>query len=63
MCMRRIILSSVACLAVEYFSTSHTRQDFRGEKCFNIQCVFCIDIRTVHLDIIKVLFIHRLMQK
>ena len=31
--MRRIILSSVACLAVQYFSTLfHKRQDFRRKK-------------------------------
>ena len=30
--MRRIILSSVACPAVQYFSTSHKRHAFRGKK-------------------------------
>jgi hypothetical protein len=39
--MRRIILPSVACLAVPYFSTlSHKRHDFRGKKLLNIKCVF-----------------------
>jgi DNA-directed RNA polymerase alpha subunit len=33
--LRRVILSSVACLAVEHFSTllvSHKRQDFRNNE-------------------------------
>ena len=30
--MRRIIVFSVACLTVQYFSTFHQRHDFRGEK-------------------------------
>jgi hypothetical protein len=38
--MRRIILPSVACLAVPYFSTlSHKRHDCR-KKFLNIKCVF-----------------------
>jgi len=37
--MRRITVSSVACLALPYFSTLFYKQQLR--KCFlNIQCVF-----------------------
>ena len=37
--MRRIILASVTCPALPYFSTlSHERQDFR-QKFLNIKCI------------------------
>jgi hypothetical protein len=40
--MRRIILSSVACLALQHFSTlSHTRHDFR-EKVIEYKICFLI---------------------
>jgi hypothetical protein len=39
--MRRIILSSVACLAVLYFSTLfHKQHEFRGKNLLKIKCVF-----------------------
>jgi hypothetical protein len=36
--MRRIILSSAACLAVTYFSTPHKRHYFR-QKLLNTKCI------------------------
>jgi hypothetical protein len=67
-CMRRIILPSVACLAVSYFSTlSHKQHDFRGKKLVNIKCVFWfylkllsenfLILRIIERDVINV---HRL---
>jgi len=39
--MRRIVLPSVTCPAVQYFSTLfHTRHDFRKKKLLNPKCVF-----------------------
>jgi hypothetical protein len=39
--MRHIILSSVACPAVQYFSSlSHKMHDFRGKKLLHIKSVF-----------------------
>jgi hypothetical protein len=43
--MRRIILSSVASLALPHFSLCHKRHDFRGGGgggLLNIKCVFCL---------------------
>ena len=35
------ILSSVACLALQYFSTlSHKRYDYREKKLLNVKCFF-----------------------
>jgi hypothetical protein len=43
--MCRIILSSVACLAVPYFSTLyHKRHDIR-KKLLNIKCVFLFSLQ------------------
>ena len=43
--IRRIILSSVVCFPVPYFSTlSHKRHDFR-KKLLNIKCVFWFSLK------------------
>jgi hypothetical protein len=44
--IRRIIMSSVACLPVPHISTLyHKRHDFRGEKELNIKCVFWFSLQ------------------
>jgi hypothetical protein len=44
--MRRIILSSVACLALPYFITpSRNRHYFRGGKKFNLKCVLFFSLQ------------------
>ena len=44
--MCRIILPSVACLTVPYFTTlSYTRQDFREGKMVNKKCVFLFHLQ------------------
>jgi len=44
--MRHIVLSSVACPAMQYFSTlSHNRPDFRKKKLLNIKCVFWFSLQ------------------
>ena len=46
--MRRVILSSVACPALHYFSTlSHKRTIFENEKLLNIKCVLIFPINCV----------------
>jgi hypothetical protein len=61
--MRPIILSSVACVALPYFSTSsNKRHDFRGKSywtqnvCFDFLCNFCLKyffiLRRIQRDII-----------
>jgi hypothetical protein len=51
--MRRIILSSVACLALPYFSTlSHKRHDFQKK---NIEHNACILIRSTTFHILKII--------
>jgi len=40
------VLSTVACPAVQYFSTlSHKRDDFRKTKLSNIKCIFGLPLR------------------
>jgi hypothetical protein len=62
--MRRIMLSSTVCLALQYFSTlSHKRHDFREKKLLNTKCVFLYSLKfylkhfTVRRNIIT--YVHR----
>jgi hypothetical protein len=59
--MRRIILSSVASLAIPYFSTlPHKRQDFQEEKnLLNIKCVFRFSVQLLS----KTFLILRIIQE
>jgi len=48
------VLSSVACLALQYFSTfSHKRRDFKNKKVLNIQCVLIFSTAFITNDMIK----------
>ena len=63
--MRRVVLSSMACPAVQYFSTlSHKRQDFRRKKKFTEHIMYVLIssrilsetfliLRRTELDMIK----------
>jgi hypothetical protein len=58
--MRSIILSSLACMVVKYFSTlSHKRRNIR-KKILNIKFVFCISLKV--LPEIRVFLILRRIQ-
>jgi hypothetical protein len=58
--MRRIILSSVARLAVPYFSTlSHKRHDFRKKMLLNIKCVFWFSVQLLSETFLVLRRIHR----
>jgi hypothetical protein len=46
--MRRIILSSVACPALQHFPTYHKRHDFRKGVIEHVICVF--DLRSIFLS-------------
>jgi len=45
--MCRIILSSLDCLAVPYFSTSHERYDFKEKVTEHKICVFNLSVTLV----------------
>ena len=45
-CVRRVILPSVACPSLQYFSPlSHKRHDFRGGGSFSTKCVFWFSLQ------------------
>ena len=51
--MRRVILSYVDCLGLQYFSAlSHKRHDLGGGELLNKNCVFCVSpqFRLRHLS-------------
>jgi len=58
-CLRRVILSSVAGPAVPYFSTlSHKRHDFRKKSYTNINCVLIFST-----NLSKVFLILRMIER
>jgi len=59
-CMRRVVLSCVACPAVQYLSTLfHTQYDFRGGKkkhivCFDFLYNFCLKHVSFYEELSKI---------
>ena len=51
------VLPSVACHALQYFSTlSHKRHDFRGKKLLNVKCVFWLLVQLVFWLLVQLVF-------
>ena len=62
--MSRIMLSSVACTALQYFSTSsHKRSDFLKKKKLNVKCVFLFSSKLLPENFLHVRIIQRDMIK